>query len=96
MIETGMTKEGLSWSTPALEKEPIKSESKPIMSDFWKGVIIFFLALYAVCTLFDYLGRSIVYAENHKDQMMQTCQTNGYTWGECFNVIHGDQSAFNK
>jgi len=64
------------------------------MNDFWKGVIIFFLVLGAVVVFFNYIGRASVYNDNYKTSLMSACQTNGYTWGQCYNVIHGSKDAF--
>lgn len=66
------------------------------MSDFTKGVISFFLAIGAIVLLFSYLGRSWVYSDQYKNGLMLSCQSNGYTWGDCFNVIHGNKDAFDK
>jgi hypothetical protein len=66
------------------------------MNDFWKGVIIWVIGAISVVILFNYLARALVYEDQYKAGIMTSCQSNGYTWGECYNVIHGDQSAFQK
>jgi hypothetical protein len=66
------------------------------MSDFWKGVWCWFLAMVTIVVVFGYLGRAWVYNDSWKAGMMQECQSTGYTWGECFNVLHGHKDNFDK
>lgn len=66
------------------------------MTDFWEGIVIFLCGLGVVFLLVGWTGRAIVYNDNYRTELMQSCQNNGYSWGDCYNVIHGDQEAFTK
>lgn len=70
-----------------------------MMYDFWgelKPVLgclfTFFVVLTGICLF----GRAGVYLDQYKAGLMQNCQSNGYTWGDCYNVIHGNQDSFTK
>lgn len=49
--------------------------------------MIWLCALATLCIAMIFLGRSIVYSDRITEQRLDECVRNGYTWGECHNVI---------
>lgn len=66
------------------------------MNEFTKNIIVFVCAVVVVIGLFHYIAKVSVYNDAHRDSLMSSCQQNGYSWGDCYNVIHGNNDAFSK
>lgn len=66
------------------------------MSDFWKGTCVWVMGMLTAMAIFSYLGTAWTYNDNWKAGLMQSCEQNGYTWGECYNVLHGRKDSFDK
>ena len=63
---------------------------------FWKGVMGWMWITIAICIFVSWIARAVIYSDGVKDQLMISCVNNGRTWGDCYNVIHGDKSDFEK
>jgi hypothetical protein len=66
------------------------------MNAYWANVLTTIIAVLVLWFLFFFFGRAWVYEDQYKAGLMSACQSNGYTWGECYNVIHGNQDSFTK
>ena len=66
------------------------------MNDFTKGMLVWAAGVVTFVLFFYCVGRASVYVDNLRTQRIAECKANGYTWGECWNVIAGAQDAFTR
>lgn len=66
------------------------------MRDFKKGIIIWLCGVISVITALEYVARAQLYADKIHTERIAECQANGYSWGECWNVLIGNKEAFDK
>lgn len=63
---------------------------------FWAGCAVWLLGAISAGFIVSWFGEAVVYTDQFRNAEIVTCQQNGYTWGECWNVIRGDKNAFDK
>lgn len=57
--------------------------------EFWQGIGIFICIIVGFLILRQTAIRIAVYGDELQVQKMDTCQSAGLTYGECYNVIYG-------
>lgn len=63
---------------------------------FCQGMIVAIFTVWVLVLAVNYIGRATNYEDRLIAQRMNTCQNNGYTFGDCYNTIISNIDKFSK